>query len=68
VLERRQQRAPDEVLGAEQVLFGERLAAGLREPDREQLAGVVPLIQRLGGVDPLVALQADERGVERHRQ
>ena len=66
VLERRQQRPADQVLGAEEPLLGERLAARLGEPDREQLARVVPLVQRLGGVDPLVALQADQRRVERH--
>ena len=41
---------------------------GVGEPDAEQLARIVPLVQRLGRVDPLVALQADQRRVEHRRQ
>ena len=36
------------------------LAAGLGGPQVEQLAGVVPVVDGLGGVDALVALQADQ--------
>ena len=56
----------DQVVRPEQVLLAQLLAARVGEPDAQQLARVVPLVQRLGGVDPLVALQADQRGVE-HR-
>ena len=33
---------------------------GLGRPQVQQLAGVVPLVKRLGGVDALVALEADQ--------
>jgi hypothetical protein len=64
VLERAQEGPADEVVGPEEVLLAQLLAARVRQPDAQQLAGVVPLVERLGGVDPVVALQADERGVE----
>jgi len=64
VLERREQRALDEVVGPEQALLLERLAARLGEPDPQQLPRVVPLVERLRGVDALEALQAHERRVE----
>ena len=41
---------------------------GVGEPDAEQLARIVPLVQRLGRVDPVVALQADQRRVEHRGQ
>ena len=44
------------------------LAGRLGQPDGEQLARVVPLVQRLGGGDALVALQPDQRGVDRRGQ
>ena len=44
------------------------LAARLGQPDAEQLARVVPLVERLGGVDALEALQPDQRGVEQRRR
>ena len=68
MLERAQERPPDQVVGAEQVLLAQRRAARVGEPDAEQLARVVPLVERLGGVDPLVALQAHERRVEHRRE
>ena len=68
MLERPQQRPPDQVVGAEQVLLAERRVARVGEPDAEQLARVVPLVERLGGVDPLVALQPDQRRVEHGRE
>ena len=68
VLERAQQRPADQVVGAEQVVLGEPLVVGLREPDAQQLAGIVPLVQRLGGVDAVVALQPDQRRVEDRRE
>ena len=60
-----QQRALDEVLLGEQVVAHAVVASGLGESDRQQLARIVPLVQRLGGVDALVALEAHERRVER---
>ena len=68
VLERPQQRSADQVVGAEQLLLVERAPARLGEPDAEQLARIVPLVERLGRVDPLVALQPDQRHVERRGQ
>ena len=40
------------------------LVVRVRQPDAQQLARIVPLVQRLGRVDPVVALQADQRRVE----
>ena len=68
MLERAQQRAADQVVGAEQVLLGQLGAPGLGEPDAQQLARVVPLVQRLGRVDPVVALKADQRRLEDGRE
>ena len=64
VLERAQQRPPDQVVGAEQVLLAQLGVALVGQPDADQLARIVPLVQRLGGVDPLVALQPHQRRVE----
>ena len=64
VLERAQQRPPDQVVGPEQVVLAQRLAAGVGHPDAQQLAGIVPFVQRLGRVDALVTLQPDEGRVE----
>src|SRR5436309_731833 len=50
VLEGAQERPPDEVVGAEEVVLAERRAAGVGQPDAEELAGVVPLVERLGDV------------------
>ena len=68
MLERPKQRPADQVVGAEQVLLAQLAPARLRQADAEQLARIVPLVQRLGGVDPLVALQADQRRVEHRRK
>ena len=64
VLERTQQRAADEVLGREEPFLADLLAARLGQADAQELARIVPLVQRLGRVDALVALQADQRGVQ----
>ena len=66
----RQQRPLDEELGPVQL---GRLAVGveralLQRPGVEQLARVVPLVERLAGVDALVALQADQPGLQDPRQ
>ena len=64
---RLKQRPLDEELLAEE-LGGPPLRIGRAVLDRasvQQLAGVVPLVQRLARVDALVALQADELGAER---
>jgi hypothetical protein len=42
--------------------------AQLGGPDGDELAGVVPLVQGLAGVDPLVALEADQLAAEQARQ
>ncbi len=62
--QRAQQRSFDEELGREQIDVVECLSTGLGEADAEQLTGVVPLVQRLGRVDALVALQPHEPRVE----
>ena len=64
MLEGAQQRPADQVVAPEQILLAQLRALRLGEADAEQLARIVPLVQRLGGVDPVVALQADQRGVE----
>src|SRR5436189_5635220 len=62
VLERAQERPPDQKLLGEDVLRSRllRLAPRLEQPDLEHLAGIVPLVD--GGVDvePLVTLQSDQ--------
>ena len=68
MVERREQRPFQQVVVAEQVGLAGRLAPGLGQPDREQLAGIVPLVQRLGRREPLVALQPDQRRVQHRRQ
>src|SRR5580704_4989476 len=57
-----------QVLLGEQVLVPDVLASRLGEPDSQQLTRIVPLVQRLGGRDALVALQPDQRGVDRRGQ
>ena len=48
VLDRLQQRPGDQVVGAEQVGLVDGRALRLGQPDRQQLARVVPLVERLG--------------------
>ena len=73
-LDRAQQRPADEEaalveVGLE-VVTGPavRLAADLGGAQVEQLAGVVPVVDGLGGVDALVALQADQLATGPRRQ
>ena len=54
----------EELLG-EQVGVGDGLGRRLGEPDRQQLALIVPLVQRLADGDALVALQPDQRASQR---
>ena len=70
LLDGAQQRSLD------QERFGEQLSRGggaieirgrLEQPNLEQLPGVVPLVDRLADVEPLVALQPDERRGQRGR-
>ena len=51
--------------GPKRVLLLHGRAPALREPDGQQLARVVPFVGGLGDVEPLVALQPDERGAEK---
>jgi hypothetical protein len=53
-----QERPFEEELGP--VERGDGAARVAERPDGQQLAGVVPLVERLVGVDALVALQPDE--------
>src|SRR4051812_4753626 len=57
MLERLQQRPADQVLGTEQGALTERFLVRLGQPDAQQLAWVVPFVERLRGVDPVVALE-----------
>jgi hypothetical protein len=52
--------AHQESLAVQLVLGSDDIAARLRRPEMQQLAGVVPLVHGLGDVEALVALQADE--------
>ena len=73
-LDRAQQRPADEEaplveVGLEVVAGAAvRLAADLGGAQVEQLAGVVPVVDGLGGVDALVALQADQLATGPRRQ
>jgi len=40
----------------------------LEEPDGQHLAGVVPLVESMVGVEALIALEADEGFLEHRRQ
>ena len=64
VLERLEEGSLDEVLAGEQRLLAQAGALRLGNANPEELARVVPFVERLGGVDALEALEADERGVE----
>ena len=66
VLERLQQRPADQQLAPEERA---RVAPGrLGGADLQQLARVVPVIERAGNVDALVALQADQARAGRRRE
>jgi hypothetical protein len=55
-----QQRPADEEPLRVQLVFDDVGVLGLDRPEVEELAGVVPLVDGLGGVDALVALEAEE--------
>jgi hypothetical protein len=59
-----QQRPFDEIVAAEQVVGAQRVAGRLGEPDGQQLAWIVPLVDGFGDVEALVALQPDDRQPE----
>src|SRR5487761_13924 len=60
-----QQRAPQQKLVAEDLALSDASIVLLaQQPDVEQLARIVPLVHRVGQVDPLVALEADEARAE----
>ena len=62
-VDRLEQRPPDQELGAEELVLGDR--ALLRGADVEQLARVVPLVDGVGDVEALVALEPDQPRVRR---
>ena len=64
-LDRLQQRPRDQELAPEELGLGDR--AGLGRADVQQLPRVVPLVDGVGDIEPLVALEADQPGVERAR-
>ena len=70
LLERVEQRALEQELAAEEPALGRvgPLAARLGGANREQLALIVPVVERLVQVDPLVTLEADQPGARRTRQ
>ena len=53
-VDRLEQRPPDQELGPEQLVLGH--GSLLRRADVQQLAGVVPLVDRVRDIEPLVAL------------
>jgi len=61
----RKQRAPDQVFRAEQLLLTERRATRVGQTDAQQLARVVPFIERLGRVDPVRSTAGGSSGVSR---
>ena len=65
MLQRLQQRAAQQELAPEQLA---RRRARLGGADRQQLALVVPVVDRVVEVDALVALQPDQRGAGRGGQ
>jgi len=68
MLDRGEQRPGEEIVLAEQVFVAQLGAARLGQPDAEQLPRIVPLVERLGRRQALVALQPDERRVKNGRQ
>ncbi len=68
MLDRREQRPAQQVLGREQVGLVDRAVAQFSEADAQQLSLVVPFVERFAGVDTLVALQPEERRSERAGQ
>ena len=69
--QRPQQRPANEIGLAEELLAGAVAidgVGGLQQPHLEQLAGVVPLVDRVVDVQPFVALEADQLGAQRRRQ
>ena len=64
-LERLEQRAAEQELAAEQLA---RVCARLGGADGQQLALVVPVVDRVVEVDPLVALQPDQPRALRVRE
>src|SRR5262249_23508174 len=67
VTEGAQQGTPDEETLREQVLGGPRsfqCVGRFEQTDLEQLTRVVPLVKRVGNVEPLVALKSNELGPE----
>ena len=65
-VDRLEQRPPDEELGPEQLVLGDRPL--LRGADVQELARVVPLVDRVRDVEPLVALEPDQARAERRRE
>src|SRR2546422_691754 len=54
--------------GVEDLPLAERRAAGVGEAYAQELARVVPLVEPLHRVDPLVALEADRRRAQLFRK
>ena len=68
VADRAQQRAAHEEALGVQLVLDDLTAAGLDRPQVQQLARVVPLVDRLRGVDALVALEPHELAAGPARQ
>ena len=70
-LQRLQQRTLDQKPLGEHVALEPLavvLAAGLGGADGDHLRGIVPLVDRGGDIEPLVALQADQSPAQRRRE
>ena len=61
VPDRLQQRPIEQEFGREEIGTGDVAVGSLGEADGEHLARIVPLVERLGGGDALVALEPDQR-------
>ena len=47
-----------------QIGLGQTVSASFRQPDAQQLALIVPVVQRLGSGEALIALQPDQRCIQ----
>ena len=65
-VDRLEQRAPDQELGPEELVLGDR--SFLRSADVQQLARVVPLVDGVRDIEPFVALEADQPRVRWRRR
>ena len=66
--DRGEERTLDQEVRSKQVLDVRLGVGGVHRADRDQLPRVIPLVERLRGIDPLVALQADQPPAQQLRE